>query len=61
MITSSNKLRFDYTVQRPEGAVIGYGWAEIVSKDGRPELVKGNFYQVPPVDPLFGWMEFKKK
>jgi Protein kinase domain len=61
LITGNNSLRFEYSVERPEGPIFGYGWAHIEFENGKPKRVKGNFYQVPPIDPLFGRMEFKKK
>jgi hypothetical protein len=61
MITGNNKLKFEYSVQRPEGSIVGYGWADIRTENGKSTLIEGNFYQMPPVEPLFGWMRFIKR
>ncbi len=61
MITGENKIKFEYSVEQKEGSIKGYVWADIVVDHGKPVELKGNFYQLPPYNPLFGNLEFHRK
>jgi hypothetical protein len=61
MMTSKTKLKFEYLVERGDATIVGYCWADIEYKDGKPNVIKGNFYQHAPTDALAGTFTFRKQ
>lgn len=53
--TGSDSLRYAYSVNIRGKVVNGYGWATIANQGTRPIVMEGNFYQLPPHDPFYGY------
>jgi hypothetical protein len=60
ILTDSNRFQFEYEVEKNNGIIHGFAWGDIKYENGKPFSLSGNFYQVPPTDPLFGFMTFTK-
>ncbi len=60
ILTDTNRFRFEYEVEKDNAIIHGFAWGDIQYTNGKPCLLSGNFYQVPPTDPLFGNMTFIK-
>lgn len=59
-ITGDDNLKFTYTIETSEGTIQGFCTGVIRSENGRPNFIRGNFYQLPPYRPLFGGLEFQR-
>ena len=59
-LTAADKFTFEYNVEKSDAIIHGFAWGDITFKNQKPTLLDGNFYQVPPTDPLFGHMVFKR-
>ena len=60
VITPDAGVRFAYLIAIDEGQVEGYAYGDIREKNGRPVEIQGRFFQLPPVRPLHGTVEFKR-
>lgn len=59
-ITDENLLRFTYTITTPDGTIEGYAWGVIKGEKSKPHTIEGNFYQLPPFQPMFGTFELRR-
>lgn len=60
--TGEDALRYGYSVKVGEHLIQGYGSAIIKKgKDGKIVLMEGNFFQLPPHDPFYGFQRYKRK
>jgi hypothetical protein len=60
--TEQDRLKYTYDIQTDRGAVLGYADGSITEwKDGKPSVIRGRFYQLPPLDPMYGTYEFIRK
>lgn len=57
--TGDDSLRYAYSINTKGTLVQGYGWASI-AKDakGKPNVMEGNFFQLPPHDPFYGFQKY---
>jgi hypothetical protein len=60
-ITASRSLKFTYSITTKDGNIKGYASGDIQSSDGRPQVLIGEFWQLPPFKPLHGTMEFRRR
>jgi hypothetical protein len=59
--TGENALRYGYSVKVGEHLVQGYGSAVVKkNKDGKVVLMEGNFFQLPPHDPFYGFQRYRR-
>jgi hypothetical protein len=57
--TGNDALRYAYSINTKGNLVQGYGWATIAKdSEGRPNLMEGNFFQLPPHDPFYGFQRY---
>ncbi len=54
--TSLTEFKYSYHISTKQGFVNGYADGNVVDRDreGRPTRLEGTFYQLPPLDPMFG-------
>jgi len=59
--TGHDSLRYAYSIKAGADLVQGYGWASITKNtDGQPALMEGNFFQLPPHDPFYGFQRYTR-
>jgi len=59
--TGNDALRYAYSIKTQSHLVQGYGWASIKNdRGGVPVLMEGNFFQLPPHDPFYGFQRFRR-
>ena len=58
-ITSKDAISYTYAIESDHGIVKGFAWGNIKTVDGT-QIIEGNFYQLPPVDPMSGTYRFKR-
>jgi hypothetical protein len=59
--TGEDALRYAYSVKAGDSLVQGYGWASIrKDQQGKATLLEGNFYQLPPHDPFYGFQQYTR-
>jgi hypothetical protein len=57
--TGDDSLRYAYSINTKGTLVQGYGWATIGKDEGnKPNLMEGNFFQLPPHDPFYGYQRY---
>jgi hypothetical protein len=57
--TGTDNMRYAYSVNSGGRVIQGYGWASIKFDDkGEPNVMEGNFFQLPPHDPFFGGQRY---
>jgi len=60
-VTDTHRIKYTYQVSAEVGIIIGYADGTIQDdKDGKPITVSGKFWQVPPVDEMYGSYEFTR-
>jgi hypothetical protein len=60
IITSEPAMRYGYSIATAKGEIDGYGYGAINSSQGQSDTIIGKFYQLPPLDPVHGKMEFRR-
>jgi hypothetical protein len=60
-VTDKDRIKYTYRIATDKGTVIGYADGAIVERrNGRPVRIAGNFYQLPPLDDMYGVYEFTR-
>jgi hypothetical protein len=60
-VTERDRIKYTYRVSTNRGVVIGFADGAITERrNGRPVRIDGNFYQLPPFDPMYGVYEFTR-
>ena len=59
--TGPDALRYAYSVQVGKVLVQGYGWALIKQDRNGKMVLEGNFFQLPPHDPFYGFQRYTRK
>ncbi len=61
-VTNNHKIKYTYTVTAQVGIIYGYADGTIVQwKDGKPASVRGQFWQEPPTDTMYGSFVFTRQ
>jgi hypothetical protein len=59
--TDNDRIKYTYQIATDKGVVIGCADGAITEwKNGRPARMAGRFYQLPPLDPMYGSYVFVK-
>lgn len=59
--TESDRIKYTYHITTDKGAIIGFADGAITDRqNGRPVRIAGTFYQLPPLDPMYGEYEFTR-
>jgi hypothetical protein len=60
-VTEKDRIKYTYRITTDKGIVIGFADGAITERDaGRPTKIAGTFYQLPPLDPMYGNYEFTR-
>ena len=58
---SKASILYTYTITKKNNTIRGFGEGTIeTGPRGRPSIIKGRFYQLPPDEPVYGQAEFRR-
>lgn len=60
VITSEPGVRYGYRIATADGEIEGYAYGDIITSEGQADTIVGKFYELPPVKPQHGKMEFRR-
>lgn len=60
IITPEPSVRFGYRITTAEGTIEGHAYGDIKYSRGKPQVIVGKFYQLPPYKPVHGKLEFER-
>jgi hypothetical protein len=59
--TERDRIKYTYRITTDRGAIIGFADGAITDRqNGIPVRIAGTFYQLPPLDPMYGEYEFSR-